>query len=154
MCVCVGMWVRVYVFCLLSNHMCQPRVCVVCLSSSHNMCRPYKCVVCCPIICVDLMCVSLVCCPIICVDLMCVSLVCLLSNHMCRRHVCVACLLSNHMCQPQRHCSHASHSGIPTSDHTRDLFCITALSPEINRGDVTLLVGCHLRETLHCCRVT
>ena len=103
--------------------------------------------VCCPIICVKLVCVSFVCCPVICVDLICViycpgicvdlicvSLVCLLLNHVSMSCVCVICLLSNHACQPQRHCSHTSRFGIPTSNHTWDLFCIMALPPNVNKG--------------------
>ena len=119
---CGGGWVGACVFVLfvwwLSNHMCQTCVCVICFLPNY-MCQPYKCVIYC---------------PVICVDLICVSLVCLLLNHMCRPHVCVICLLFSHVCQPQRHCFHASHSGIPTSNITRDLCCIMALPPNVNKG--------------------
>ena len=86
--------------------------------------------------------------------------------------------LSHHLCQPLGHCSCATHPRTPTSGHTQDSFHIAAhhqmsthpRTPTSGHtqdsfhiaahhqmstgGDVKLLVGCRLKKTLHCCRVT
>ena len=62
--------------------------------------------------------------------------------------------LSYHLCQPLGHCSCATHPIIPTSSHTQDSFHIAAHHQMSTGGDVKSLVGCHLKKTLHCCRVT
>ena len=46
----------------------------------------------------------------------------------------------------------AARPGIRTSGHTKDSFRIAASPQRSTGGDVRSLVGCHPKETLHCCQ--
>ena len=54
-------------------------------------------------------------------------------------------LLSHYLCWPQRHCSCATHPGMPTlaPRHTPGSFCIAAPRQRSTGGDIRLLMGCH-----------
>ena len=75
-------------------------------------------------------------------------------THYAGRHSFFPFFLSYHLCQPLGRCSCATHPSTPASGHTQDSFHIAAHHHMPTGGDVKSLVGCHLKKTLHCCRVT